>query len=266
MSKVIASSTYDAKHRREAVLMNLRPLRKFRSPVELLTAIRCAIEAHRQVMRREHKINGNISPDTVWIVEATKSHPRGGYLCYNIAQKNPIFSSWKALRRDTLGCDGYEFDYLDDLESFFYLISYFCFAYTGPGARAANLLPESSWPSHLSLWASQPKNPNSINEKAKLLLHGNGFGFRKAPQYFGGFALDDLLGQLCGHLQRGVRRVRELGRQRTPREILEDAAVDYKRFLDSIDQTIVILESMERNKATQELLKTHVNPLYYTYH
>ena len=213
-------------------------------------------------MYQEHKINGNISPDTVWIVEGTKLHPGGGYLCYNIAQKNPIFSSWKTLQRDTLGSGDYDFDYLDDLESFFYLISYFCFAYIGPGPT--NLLPESSWPSHLSRWASHPRCPDSINEKAKLLLHGNGFGFRKAPQYFGGFALDDLLGHLCGHLQSGVRRVRELGRQRTPREILEDSAVDYERFLDSIDQTIVILESMERNNATQELLKTHVNPLYYT--
>lgn len=244
MSKVVASSTYDAKHRREGVLMDLRPLRKFKSPVELLTAIRCAIEgnsscylptlgdseffqkAHRQVMQQEHKINGNISPDTVWIVEATKLHPGGGYLCYNIAQKNPIFASWKELQHDTLGCGDYDFDYLDDLESFFYLISYFCFAYIGPGP--ANLLSETSWPSHFSQWASQPKHPNSLNEKAKLLLHGNGFGFRKAPQYFGGFAFDDLLGQLCGHLQSGVRRVRELGRQRTPWEILEDSAVDYE--------------------------------------
>jgi len=211
-------------------------------------------------MDREQKINGNISPETVWIVEATKLHPGGGYLSYNVVQKNPIFASWKALRHDTLGCGGYDFDYLDDLESFFYLISYFCFTHVGPGP--ANLLPESSWPSHLSRWASQPEHPNSINEKAKLLLHGNGFGFRKAPQYFGGFALDELLGQLNGHLQSGVRRVRELGRQRTPWEILEDSAVDYKRFLDSIDQTILILETMERNNATQELLKTHVNPLY----
>jgi len=42
MPKVIASSTYDVE--REKVLMNLRPLRKFKSPVELLAAIRCAIE------------------------------------------------------------------------------------------------------------------------------------------------------------------------------------------------------------------------------
>jgi len=214
-------------------------------------------------MHREHRINGNISPDTVWIVKATKSHPSGGYLCYNKAEKNDVFASWKTLQRDTLGCCDYELDYLDDLESFFYLISYFCFAYTGPGP--ANLIPESSWPHHLSRWASQPRHPNSVNEKAKLLLHGNGFGFRKAPQYFGGFALDDLLGQLCGHLQSGVRRVRELGRHRTPQEILEDSVVDYERFLDSIDYTIIILETMERNNATQELIKTHVNPLYYTY-
>jgi len=46
ISKAIASSTYDAKHRREDVLMDLRPLRKFKSPVELLTAIRCAIEGN----------------------------------------------------------------------------------------------------------------------------------------------------------------------------------------------------------------------------
>ena len=45
MSKAVASSTYDTK-RREEVLMDLRPLRKFKTPVQLLTTIRCAIEGN----------------------------------------------------------------------------------------------------------------------------------------------------------------------------------------------------------------------------
>ncbi|KAF8648219.1 hypothetical protein AX16_006357 [Volvariella volvacea WC 439] len=217
-----------------------RSIEHFQSKVELLHAIRDAISGHRNLWR-VGIVHRGINPTTiVYGVEGSQPGNRGVLATLDKATwiKTPksqtdfdgdhtAFTSLNALR-----IGNYHHDYLDDLQSFFYVLAWICIAYDGPGKRKSTL------PQMLQSW-SKRSDHSFIREKS---AHHVGFERHFAQNvspYFGDVFTNLLrdLHNIFWHVKPGATFAAPLpGCNYNPEEI-------YDRFLSAIDVALSALKS-----------------------
>ncbi|KDR71038.1 hypothetical protein GALMADRAFT_229701 [Galerina marginata CBS 339.88] len=234
-----------------------RPPRKveyFETPQEILGAVYDAILDHQKVWETSGTIHSNVNPDILYLGCSSPTSRERGFLkaTKNQTFKNPMFQSVMALSNSILGRQTYPLDYLDDLESFYYIIAWFSMAYTGPGKRR----PRSDLPDVLACWTSDPFSREAVLEK-EAMLFGGGFGFGNVCSFFGGYTMERLLQGLHSILRGRYLEKLAFGRVMTWEEMNMAAQVAYTDFLWELQVTMKMLDGMDSNKRSLSLIVSH---------
>ncbi|KAF8905732.1 hypothetical protein CPB84DRAFT_1844736 [Gymnopilus junonius] len=234
-----------------------RKIEYFESPQEILAAIFDAISEHQRVWKCSGTIHGNINPDTLFIGSSSPNTRERGFIKpptpYD--QANPMFQSVNALSRTVLHrSNALPLDYLDDLESFYYVIAWLALAYIGPGRR----LSRQDFPDVLKHWASDPYSRKAVLKKQEILL-GDGFGCNNLNVcvFLCGRTTERFLRKLHGILRARYREKLYFGRAMTWEEMSKASEVAYGEFLWEIQSMIGILDDMERSKRSHAMIVSH---------
>lgn len=134
-------------------------------------------------------------------------------------------------------------DYVDDLESFYYVTVWMCYAYDGvPGCRPC-FIPPQERTLLLTYPGFPPTSRESILEK-EAMLFGTGIVFNKCPVplFWGGEDTEELLDNMHYIIATRYRRKVELGRPRLVDELRSDAIQDYDAFIDIFNEALYKLE------------------------
>ncbi|KAF8167328.1 hypothetical protein B0H34DRAFT_792067 [Crassisporium funariophilum] len=137
-----------------------KPIRQIDSERQLLCVLHGAISQHRDLWLNSGILHGNINLDTIRIGDESQ-----GSLVYphESIQPDPTFQSVMTLSESVLNSTGMPpKDYLDDLESFYYVLAYITIACTGPNAY----LPSSA----LAVWVSNPTSREAVLKKEAMLI------------------------------------------------------------------------------------------------
>ena len=207
------------------------------------------------------RVHGLVSPDTILIEsQSPTSNRQVKYLKDPLPHDRGIlaFQSITSLQKTICGPSDLPLDYLDDLESFFYVIAWFALGYSYPEKRRNN----NDIPAVLASWALTSDPQQCMHAKKEMLYGKNGdFGFNNVSQYLGGYALEELLQNLLGLLR--TRRHEKLSSKppMTRQQILKASQATYEGFLACIKQTIRILDEKESNGLTHKMIASH-EPLY----
>uniref|UniRef100_A0A8H7XMU9 Fungal-type protein kinase domain-containing protein n=1 Tax=Psilocybe cubensis TaxID=181762 RepID=A0A8H7XMU9_PSICU len=159
---------------RTLATLNQRPspraIELFQSPAEFLMAIHDAVESHGSQYIHTGIPHGNINSYTVWLgTSSVCSNKMGILMESNVQQK--LFQSVNRLSETVLKeKPTARLDYVDDLESFYYLIAWLAMTYTDGGIQLAR----ASYPPKLAAWAAFPESHQSVLEK-RIMLEGSGF-------------------------------------------------------------------------------------------
>lgn len=138
-------------------------------------------------------------------------------------------------------------DYLDDLESFYYVISWLSFAFVSPGVRRS----PKELPRLLAALSANPFSRDAALLKETMLLR-NGFSATCGP--FNAFQLKDLsateiLGSLIKSLHtilKGVYKDKLGLGQNTLRESLRTSSGVYYVFLWELKKSVYMLQTVHR--------------------
>ncbi|KAF8167303.1 hypothetical protein B0H34DRAFT_10385 [Crassisporium funariophilum] len=214
---------------RNLLTMYDRTLDKFQNKKELLCGLRDAIAGHSNLFKAGI-LHRNISPSNIMIgmSECTDGN-RGILIDLSSAQKVDLdfplvdhrigtrtFQSIAVLRSDTART---VIDYLDDLESFFYVLCWICSGFIGPNMQVKER------PVNLDSWASDDPQ---CSECAKLSFIHSPIDENFVTPYFGApfhRILEDLRMILVPHLDEKLNW-------------MHDFNEDYGSFLFTLDRVI----------------------------
>ncbi|KAH9483271.1 hypothetical protein JR316_0005375 [Psilocybe cubensis] len=150
-----------------------RRIDEFRNPLEFLNGIHDAVEAHGIHFMSTGNIHGNITTHTVCIGAPSGDPTRKGFLI-DSPVFNPLFQSANILSQNTIPTrKSLPQDYIDDLESFYYIIAWVSMAYKAPG----KIIPTKRFPRVLACWAAEPDTREAALNK-ETLLRSDGFDCR----------------------------------------------------------------------------------------
>ena len=128
-------------------------------------------------------------------------------------------------------------NYLDDMESFFYVLCWICFAYDGPGLL---IRPQ---PSFLCLW--EELNPEIASDSKRAFLHK--YALPGMSSWFG-TTFETLLQNFRKFLDAEISRKDRLMHEKAPRLSLEDLKADatkhYAIVLGFVGDAIKDLEAL----------------------
>ncbi|KAF8167333.1 hypothetical protein B0H34DRAFT_803599 [Crassisporium funariophilum] len=242
---------------------------QFDSRGQLLRAFYAAISPnlfieHRDLWLHSGILHGNINLSTIHISNGAAADAPQGFLVYphHTTQPDPTFQSVMSLSSSVLHRKRIlPTDYLDDLESFYYVLAYISIAYTSPHA----FLPPHSLPPSLAMWAGDPTSRESVLEK-EAMLFGFGMGVGNVAPWFCGFIFEELLDGFhamlkCMYLRKvddeDVEHAREVGSEEEEgNRRKEETLMVYERVLGSFELAIDCVEiyeaDEERTAATQE--------------
>ncbi|PPQ88906.1 hypothetical protein CVT25_009141 [Psilocybe cyanescens] len=164
---------YPPKSRSATAPRRPRKIEEFEDSRQFLMAIHDAIESHRNQFFASGQPHGNVNTETVYIGSPSVSSSRKGFLGQSSIIQ-PMFQSANVIAR-TFGKRPVTLpvDYLDDLESFYYIIAWVSMAYTAPGVR----LQTHEFPPILANWADN-SNPKFSGFEKEAMLRGHGFSAR----------------------------------------------------------------------------------------
>lgn len=109
-----------------------RPIYKYKSPIELLEALRDAIKAHQSLYSKGNILHRDISENNIIITDPTKTGFSGMLIDLDLAQELGSARSGARCRTGTLAfmaievLRGVDHTYRHDLESFFYVLLWQC--------------------------------------------------------------------------------------------------------------------------------------------
>ncbi|KAF8648185.1 hypothetical protein AX16_006324 [Volvariella volvacea WC 439] len=219
-----------------------RSIEHFNSRIHLLSAFRDAVAGHRN-LRRSRILHRNINIANIQLgCDGNGPGNRGVLIGLDKAKwltrkkvnypppridENGPFTSLKILDA------GYNHhDYLDDLQSFFYVLTWICIAYEGPGQKKSEL------PSMLQAWLQDDLDEH-IKSKAEQHSSFDEYSALHVSPYFG---------EVFVHL---LRDLQAIFWQLNPEESLPiplpgssyNAEEIYDRFLSAIDKALSALHS-----------------------
>ncbi|KAF8167334.1 hypothetical protein B0H34DRAFT_669807 [Crassisporium funariophilum] len=216
-----------------------RTLRHFESPKEVLHAIRDAIMVNQDVWDATHVPHGNVSLDTICFQATAPTGERGFLIDVDASSKpngDPVFHSVNSLSRDLYPEDpNVSIDYLDDLESFYYVLAYIPIAFTGPSTKHPTL------PHVLQSWVSTPSSKEAVLEK-EAMITGYGIEAGHTDPYFSSYVFETLLDDWQTILRYRFEQKAALERPRTTEQLERDSKEDYEDFLERIDWFIDLVE------------------------
>ncbi|KAF8971761.1 hypothetical protein BDZ97DRAFT_2025276 [Flammula alnicola] len=236
--------TRKQQHFSRLAMQPARSLHQFKRPQDVLRAVRDAIVAHKRNYMSTGTIHGNVTVDTIFIGGHPDAPTAQGFLVHpSPMTADPTFKSVMALSHTLRRTYLLPVDYLDDLESFFYVLAWMCYAYDGVVNGPPHFVPVHQRALALSRWAASPSSRESVLEKEGMLF-GTGIVYGQSPVsgFWGGETYQELLDYLHYVLGSRYREKLELGRPRTIQELRSDAAEDYDAFLSIIGSTIYSLE------------------------
>ncbi|PPR03801.1 hypothetical protein CVT24_007481 [Panaeolus cyanescens] len=223
---------------------------QFDTPHDVLYGLRGALLQRWKDWETTGKVHGNINSENIRIASTASS--TFGILLDKGQPSNPVYKSLMSLKGKWPNGEEYVPDYLDDLESLYYVIGFISVCFTGPQMYALDAGPPN--PSiNLSKWMLCPKSPQAIQEKEAALM---GFGFTKGmiSDYFQVYQFSGVLDKMHSVLKKRLaerkgRMLKGLGPLKDVEYKLQ-AHDDHQAFLDAIDHRLNVLErSWSRNKA-----------------
>jgi hypothetical protein len=131
-------------------------------------------------------------------------------------------------------------DYLDDLESFFYILAYMGYAYKGGNGGYPVKVNQADWATPLARWASRPLHRTSIVDK-EMIVHNSGIDFGGIPvsDFWGGAAFQVyVLNEMGMCLSRSYLEKIDRATPLTRQEFLSKANDDYDCFISVLDKYI----------------------------
>ncbi|KAH9476244.1 hypothetical protein JR316_0011815 [Psilocybe cubensis] len=240
-----------------------KPLDYFNNRRHLLFAFRDAVNGHRNLWRDKHILHRDVSINNILHgKEGSVEGSRGVLIDLDMAicltRQAPLtgtfrtgtraFQSITVLRSEKNGEHARPHDYLDDLESFFYVFAWICSTYTGPHERL------ESEPRALVAW--QEDVVVAIGMKTAFLYDPT----TELTPYFECFSA--LLTSLGNFLIKHATRKEKECRSKAPKvplmDLLAPSDAEYDTFLGFVDDAIAALEPEETDpvvKASPSILK-----------
>ncbi|KAF8167327.1 hypothetical protein B0H34DRAFT_669803 [Crassisporium funariophilum] len=223
-----------------------RTIDQFHSPREVLCALHDVILAHGKLFCRTGKIHGNINPKTIALGWPGAKPGSQGYLLkpkphlHNVTERtpsqnakpNPIFQSISTLASQTLPrTHKLPPDYLDDLESLFYVLLWLTTTYTRPSRHSARV------PAPIVQWASHPLSESAILSKERMFTRRGREGYAgldawmEAHSCFAGGVFADLVREVHEVLLKSYEEKMAVYRPRVIGELVVKATEDYAGVL-----------------------------------
>jgi hypothetical protein len=194
-------------------------------------------------------IHGGINVDTICIgAPPSAPHVHGFLIEPSARTHDPTFKSFQSLSGIISRKQNFPIDYLDELESFYYVLAWMCYAYDGGVDGKPYFTPAYRRSSPLTPWAANPTSREAILEK-EAMLFGTGLRYSQAPvsNFWGGETFQELLDNLHYVIRSRYIAKTELGRPRTMEELRLDAGEDYEACLGIINTTLFKLERRVRS-------------------
>ncbi|KAF9055824.1 hypothetical protein BJ165DRAFT_1521795 [Panaeolus papilionaceus] len=217
---------------------------QFDTPHQVLYGLRGALSQRQKDWENTGKIHENINTETIRISSDASS--TFGILSDSDEPGNPVYRSLMTLKGKWTDGEEYVPDYLDDLESFYYVIGFISVCFTGPRMYSLDAGPPN--PSlNLGKWMLSPKSPQSIKEK-ETALNGSGFTKGMISGYFEVYQFGSMLDEMHSVLKNRLkeRRERRLKGLRlwnhNEEEYRFKANQDHQAFLNVIDRRLEALE------------------------
>ncbi|PPQ88879.1 hypothetical protein CVT25_009114 [Psilocybe cyanescens] len=190
-----------------------------------------ASECHQNHFIETGDIHGNVNLDTLYIGAPSPSSNKHGFLGTS-PHFDPMFQSVNIVTKSIIDRPfNFKPDYLDDLESFYYIIAWLSFAFESPGVRR----PTKDIPRILASLSVNPFSRDAALKKEEMLW-GDGFSGACGP--YSAFQLKDLsVGEILGSLLKSLHELlkaqykAKMGTgQETLRESLKTSSKVYDAF------------------------------------
>lgn len=194
---------------------------------------------HKKAYIEFSKLHNNINPDTICIGHNPNARDSSGFLAPpQMHAPDAAFQSFRSLshligRRPTAPVD-----YLDDLESFFYVAAYLGYAYKSDTRGYPVKVNQIDWAIPLARWASRPLRRTSIVDKEMIVQNsGIDYGGIAVSDLWGGAAFQVyVLNEMGMCLSRSYLEKIDRATPLTKQEFLAKATDDYDCFISVLNK------------------------------